>query len=45
MQESQTSQRQIPRVFSGIQPTGDIHLGNYLGIFMRGLYELVLHNF
>ena len=20
-----------PRVFSGIQPTGDIHLGNYLG--------------
>ncbi len=31
MQESQTSQRQIPRVFSGIQPTGDIHLGNYLG--------------
>jgi tryptophanyl-tRNA synthetase len=21
----------MPRVFSGIQPTGEIHLGNYLG--------------
>ena len=20
-----------PRVFSGVQPTGDLHLGNYLG--------------
>jgi hypothetical protein len=20
-----------PRVFSGIQPSGDVHLGNYLG--------------
>ena len=20
-----------PRVFSGVRPTGDIHLGNYLG--------------
>jgi tryptophanyl-tRNA synthetase len=23
--------RPVPRVFSGIQPTGEIHLGNYLG--------------
>ncbi len=23
--------RSVPRVFSGIQPTGEVHLGNYLG--------------
>jgi tryptophanyl-tRNA synthetase len=22
-----------PRIFSGVQPTGNIHLGNYLGAF------------
>jgi tryptophanyl-tRNA synthetase len=25
----------MTRVFSGIQPTGDVHLGNYLGAFRR----------
>jgi tryptophanyl-tRNA synthetase len=25
----------IPRVFSGIQPSGDLHLGNYLGAIRR----------
>jgi len=25
----------MPRVFSGIQPTGDVHLGNYLGAVRR----------
>jgi tryptophanyl-tRNA synthetase len=25
----------MPRVFSGIQPTGDVHLGNYLGAIRR----------
>ena len=24
-----------PRVFSGIQPTGNLHLGNYLGALKR----------
>ena len=24
-----------PRVFSGIQPSGDLHLGNYLGALKR----------
>ena len=31
MQESQDISNKQPRVFSGIQPTGNIHLGNYLG--------------
>ena len=25
------NQKSISRVFSGVQPTGDLHLGNYLG--------------
>jgi len=25
----------VPRVFSGIQPSGDLHLGNYLGAIQR----------
>ena len=25
----------MPRVFSGIQPTGEVHLGNYLGAVRR----------
>jgi tryptophanyl-tRNA synthetase len=25
----------VPRVFSGIQPTGEVHLGNYLGAIRR----------
>jgi len=25
----------VPRVFSGIQPTGDLHLGNYLGALIN----------
>jgi tryptophanyl-tRNA synthetase len=24
-----------PRAFSGIQPSGDVHLGNYLGAIKR----------
>lgn len=24
-----------PRVFSGVQPTGNLHLGNYLGAIVR----------
>jgi tryptophanyl-tRNA synthetase len=29
----------VPRVFSGIQPTGDMHLGNYLGAVRRWVDE------
>ena len=25
----------VPRVFSGVQPTGNLHLGNYLGAITR----------
>jgi tryptophanyl-tRNA synthetase len=32
--ESETARRR-PRVFSGIQPSGDVHLGNYLGAIRR----------
>ena len=28
-----------PRVFSGIQPSGDVHLGNYLGAIQRWAAE------
>lgn len=28
-----TVQGAMPRIFSGVQPTGNIHLGNYLGAF------------
>lgn len=31
----QTSSPFTPRVFSGIQPSGDLHLGNYLGALKR----------
>ncbi len=31
----QTSPAFTPRVFSGIQPSGDLHLGNYLGALKR----------
>jgi len=31
----QTSSSFTPRVFSGIQPSGDLHLGNYLGAMKR----------
>ena len=27
--------RFAPRVFSGVQPTGNLHLGNYLGAIVR----------
>ena len=33
----------IPRIFSGIQPSGDLHLGNYLGA-MRQFIELQENN-
>jgi tryptophanyl-tRNA synthetase len=29
----------MPRVFSGIQPTGELHLGNYLGAIRRWVAE------
>lgn len=29
----------MPRVLSGVQPTGDVHLGNYLGAFSRWAAE------
>ena len=29
----------MPRVFSGIQPTGEIHLGNYLGALRNWVLE------
>lgn len=43
-QTSQTQTSRKPRVFSGIQPTGNIHLGNYLGavknwVDSQDLYE------
>ncbi|MBI3984082.1 tryptophan--tRNA ligase [Candidatus Microgenomates bacterium] len=34
-----SSSRQRKRVFSGIQPSGDIHLGNYLGAMRRWAAE------
>jgi tryptophanyl-tRNA synthetase len=29
----------MPRVFSGIQPTGELHLGNYLGAVRRWVHD------
>ena len=29
----------MPRVFSGIQPTGELHLGNYLGAVQRWVHD------
>ena len=34
-----TSAGRRPRVFSGIQPSGDVHLGNYLGAIKRWAAE------
>ncbi len=34
----------VPRVFSGIQPTGEIHLGNYLGAVRRWAEDLDQHD-
>lgn len=31
----QQTQKHKPRVFSGVQPTGNLHLGNYLGAITR----------
>src|SRR6185295_1306453 len=31
----QLPQKRTPRVFSGMQPTGNLHLGNYLGAMVR----------
>ena len=33
----------MARVFSGIQPTGDLHLGNYLGAVRRWAAEQHSH--
>ena len=30
----------MARVFSGIQPTGDLHLGNYLGAVVNWVRDL-----
>ncbi|WP_305969891.1 MULTISPECIES: tryptophan--tRNA ligase [unclassified Mameliella] len=35
MSESQPNAAFTPRVFSGIQPSGNLHLGNYLGALKR----------
>ncbi len=32
--------RPVPRVFSGIQPTGEVHLGNYLGALRHWIAAL-----
>jgi tryptophanyl-tRNA synthetase len=29
----------MPRIFSGIQPTGEVHLGNYLGAIRRWVHQ------
>jgi tryptophanyl-tRNA synthetase len=34
----------VPRVFSGIQPTGELHLGNYLGAVRRWVEDQVRHD-
>jgi tryptophanyl-tRNA synthetase len=34
----------VPRVFSGIQPSGDLHLGNYLGALRRFVAEQHEHD-
>lgn len=34
----------MPRVFSGIQPTGEMHLGNYLGAVRRWVEEQHRHD-
>ncbi|MBR5740940.1 MAG: tryptophan--tRNA ligase [Firmicutes bacterium] len=33
--EDQVKQEKRPRVFSGVQPTGNIHIGNYLGALVQ----------
>ena len=34
----------MPRVFSGIQPTGEVHLGNYLGAVRRWVEDQHVHD-
>ena len=34
----------MPRVFSGIQPTGEVHLGNYLGAVRRWVDDQHVHD-
>jgi tryptophanyl-tRNA synthetase len=34
----------VPRVFSGIQPTGEVHLGNYLGAVRRWVADQDEHD-
>jgi tryptophanyl-tRNA synthetase len=34
----------VPRVFSGIQPTGEMHLGNYLGAVRRWVEDQERHD-
>jgi len=36
--------RSAPRVFSGVQPTGNLHLGNYLGAITRFVEMQKTHN-
>jgi tryptophanyl-tRNA synthetase len=47
MQDARTPQvasSVVPRVFSGIQPTGEMHLGNYLGAVRRWVEEQHRHD-
>ena len=36
--------RFAPRVFSGVQPTGNLHLGNYLGAIVRFVEMQATHD-
>ena len=33
----------VPRVFSGMQPTGNLHLGNYLGAMLNWIHMQDTH--
>jgi len=41
---SQVASLAMPRVFSGIQPTGEMHLGNYLGAVRRWVDDQERHD-
>src|SRR4030095_854386 len=34
-QPSSSKEEAVPRILSGVQPTGNIHLGNYVGAFRQ----------
>ena len=37
----QLPQKPAPRVFSGMQPSGNLHLGNYLGAMVSRVFPTV----